>query len=408
MPGTVPRREAVTSYLSEHGLESVLSSGLNTVVSQCAPDLVTALGILLCRKSSAANKSQAEVERALSAAVDAALAANETEVRAVFATVSLQLGKAKARQPSVQELRALERTLSGVVNDVLYEMPAEPLRVIGSALLRVGSTGKAGAVGRLMDAVNEAFVAEAHELLRSLASRLGGPPPATAITFGQLRGEGHALRGCRVRFVATSSNGRELAPAELLRHPVAPMSAPLGSVATVSVDAAVEAPTCSLVAAAVDAEGRLVGSAGFSLPPLAPGASQAIELPLGGAGGRLRFVVSAPARCAVTFGQIRGEGQLLEGRGCRVRFVATAIRGRELAPAELLRHPVAPMSAPLGAAGVEVEAEVEEPSSELVAVVVDRAERVVGACRFTLQSAPQAIELPLGTAGRLSFVASVH
>ena len=288
MPGTVPRREAVTSYLSEHGLESVLSSGLNTVVSQCAPDLVTALGILLCRKSSAANKSQAEVERALSAAVDAALAANETEVRAVFATVSLQLGKAKARQPSVQELRALERTLSGVVNDVLYEMPAEPLRVIGSALLRVGSTGKAGAVGRLMDAVNEAFVAEAHELLRSLASRLGGPPPATAITFGQLRGEGHALRGCRVRFVATSSNGRELAPAELLRHPVAPMSAPLG------------------------------------------------------------------------------------------------------------------------AAGVEVEAEVEEPSSELVAVVVDRAERVVGACRFTLQSAPQAIELPLGTAGRLSFVASVH
>ena len=37
-----------------------------------------------------------------------------------------------------------------------------------------------------------------------------------------------------------------------------------------------------------------------------------------------------------------------------------------------------------------------------------RGERVVGACRFTLQSAPQAIELPLGTAGRLSFVASVH
>ena len=113
---------------------------------------------------------------------------------------------------------------------------------------------------------------------------------------------------------------------------------------------------------------------------------------------------------SVTLGQLRGEGR---ADGCRVHFVGSTCRGRTLAPVEQLRHPVAPPSAPLGAAGAEVsvEAQVDEPLNTLVAVVVDPSGRMVGSSGFSLPpwapGASQDYQLSLGeAAGRLSFMAS--
>ena len=115
-------------------------------------------------------------------------------------------------------------------------------------------------------------------------------------------------------------------------------------------------------------------------------------------------------RRSVTLGGLRGEGR---ANGCRVHFVASTCRGRLLAPVEQLRHPVAPPSAPLGVAGtaVSVEAQLDEPLTTLVAVVVDPVDgRVVGSSGFVLPPwAPgvsQAYQLSLGEAAGLSFVAS--
>ena len=116
-------------------------------------------------------------------------------------------------------------------------------------------------------------------------------------------------------------------------------------------------------------------------------------------------------RRAVTLGRLRAEGR---AAGCRVHFVASACRGRLLAPVELLRHPVAPPSARLGAAGaaVSVEAQLDEPLATLLAVLVEPAGRVLGSVGFHLPpwapGASQDYQLSLGgsTAARLSFVAS--
>ena len=126
------KRAAAAAYLAEHRLEAVLSDALNAVVSLSATDLVLALGISL-RGHAQSAQSHAEVESTLHHA--ALLAANEAEARAVVAKVAQQLGPREAGQkPSVAELRSLEQTLSGLINDVLYDMPTDPIRSIGSAV----------------------------------------------------------------------------------------------------------------------------------------------------------------------------------------------------------------------------------------------------------------------------------
>ena len=127
----------------------------------------------------------------------------------------------------------------------------------------------------------------------------------------------------------------------------------------------------------------------------------------------LNVVAQVPAVCrrSVVLGQLQGEDR---ADGCRVHFVASVCCGRLLAPVEQLRHPVAPPSAPLGATGaaVSVEAQVDEPLTTLVAVVVDPSGRMVGSSGFSLPpwaqgASHQAYQLSLGeAAGRLSFVAS--
>ena len=87
-----------------------------------------ALGISLRRHAQSA-QSHAEVESTLH---NAALAANEAEARAVVVKVAQQLEV--GQRPSVTELRSLEQTLSGLINDVLYDMPTDPIRSIGSAV----------------------------------------------------------------------------------------------------------------------------------------------------------------------------------------------------------------------------------------------------------------------------------
>ena len=122
------KRAAAAAYLAEHRLEAVLSDALNAVVSLSATDLVLALGISLRRHAQSA-QSHAEVESTLH---NAALAANEAEARAVVVKVAQQLEV--GQKPSVTELRSLEQTLSGLINDVLYDMPTDPIRSIGSAV----------------------------------------------------------------------------------------------------------------------------------------------------------------------------------------------------------------------------------------------------------------------------------
>ena len=122
------KRAAAAAYLAEHRLEAVLSDALNAVVSLSATDLVLALGISL-RGHAQSAQSHAEVESTLH---NAALAANEAEARAVVVKVAQQLEV--GQRPSVTELRSLEQTLSGLINDVLYDMPTDPIRSIGSAV----------------------------------------------------------------------------------------------------------------------------------------------------------------------------------------------------------------------------------------------------------------------------------
>ena len=122
------KRAAAAAYLAEHRLEAVLSDALNAVVSLSATDLVFALGISLRRHAQSA-QSHAEVESTLH---NAALAANDAEARAVVVKVAQQLEV--GQKPSVTELRSLEQTLSGLINDVLYDMPTDPIRSIGSAV----------------------------------------------------------------------------------------------------------------------------------------------------------------------------------------------------------------------------------------------------------------------------------
>ena len=122
------KRAAAAAYLAEHRLEAVLSDALNAVVSLSATDLVLALGISL-RRHAQSTQSHAEGESTLH---NAALAANEAEARAVVVKVAQQLEV--GQRPSVTELRSLEQTLSGLINDVLYDMPTDPIRSIGSAV----------------------------------------------------------------------------------------------------------------------------------------------------------------------------------------------------------------------------------------------------------------------------------
>ena len=213
------KRAAAAAYLAEHRLEAVLSSALNAVARLGPNDLVLALAISLRRHAQSA-KSHAEVESALH---HAALAVNEAQARAVVAKVAQQHGPREAgNRPTVAELRSLEQTLADLINDVLYDMPTDPIRRIGNAvgpypgrpsaaappaaqrcgqkgtttgevcareqalipaaatlagsgLLRVSGAqhGTAEGVGPLVEAIHEALVAEAHGLLRGLASRLG-------------------------------------------------------------------------------------------------------------------------------------------------------------------------------------------------------------------------------------------
>ena len=125
------KRAAAAAYLAEHRLEAVLSSALNAVARLGPNDLVLALAISLRRHAQTA-KSHAEVESALH---HAALAVNEAQARAVVAKVAQQHGPREAgNRPTVAELRSLEQTLADLINDVLYDMPADPIRRIGSAV----------------------------------------------------------------------------------------------------------------------------------------------------------------------------------------------------------------------------------------------------------------------------------
>ena len=125
------KRAAAAAYLAEHRLEAVLSSALNAVARLGPNDLVLALAISLRRHAQSA-KSHAEVESALH---HAALAVNEAQARAVVAKVAQQHGPREAgNRPTVAELRSLEQTLADLINDVLYDMPTDPIRRIGSAV----------------------------------------------------------------------------------------------------------------------------------------------------------------------------------------------------------------------------------------------------------------------------------
>ena len=124
------KRVVAAAYLAEHRLETILSHALNAVVGLSPTDIVLALGISLRRHAQSA-QSHAEVESTLHHAT--LLAVNEAEARAVVAKVAQRLGP-REEKPSVAELRSLEQTLSGLINDVLYDMPTDPIRSIGSAV----------------------------------------------------------------------------------------------------------------------------------------------------------------------------------------------------------------------------------------------------------------------------------
>ncbi len=73
-------------------------------------------------------------------------------------------------------------------------------------------------------------------------------PCGRTVTFGGLRAVGTDAATCRVRFVTRSLSGRDLSAVELLRHPVAGISEPLGGVAAVSVTAEVDEAPAALMA----------------------------------------------------------------------------------------------------------------------------------------------------------------
>lgn len=114
-------------------------------------------------------------------------------------------------------------------------------------------------------------------------------PCGRAVTFGGLRAVGTDAATCRVRFVTRSLSGRDLSAVELLRHPVAEISEPLGGVAAVSVTAEVDEAPAALMAVLVDDAGGVLGTAPFTLHDLPPG-GQPFELPLSGSAARLHFV----------------------------------------------------------------------------------------------------------------------
>ena len=114
-------------------------------------------------------------------------------------------------------------------------------------------------------------------------------PCGRTVTFGGLRAVGTDAATCRVRFVTRSLSGRDLSAVELLRHPVAGISEPLGGVAAVSVTAEVDEAPAALMAVLVDDAGGVLGTAPFTLHDLPPG-GQPFELPLSGSATRLHFV----------------------------------------------------------------------------------------------------------------------
>lgn len=72
----------------------------------------------------------------------------------------------------------------------------------------------------------------------------------------------------------------------------------------------------------------------------------------------------------------------------RVQFFAATVQGRDLAPPEVLRHPVSQPSDPLGEPGLRVRAEVGEAPASLVAVVFNEQGHMVGGRAFTVDEAP--------------------
>ena len=114
-------------------------------------------------------------------------------------------------------------------------------------------------------------------------------PCGRTVTFGGLRTVGTDAVTCRVRFVTRSLSGRDLSAVELLRHPVAEISEPLGGVAAVSVTAEVDEAPTALMAVLVDDAGGVLGTAPFTLHDL-PSGGQPFELPLSGSAARLHFV----------------------------------------------------------------------------------------------------------------------
>lgn len=127
-------RATAAAYLAEHSLlEQTLSDALNDVISLVATDLGWALGITLRRRAKSA-QPHVQLEGALH---HAAQAVDEAEARVAFSKIAHQLRPREVGQkPSVAELRSLEQTLSGLINDALYEMPKDPIETIGGAVSR--------------------------------------------------------------------------------------------------------------------------------------------------------------------------------------------------------------------------------------------------------------------------------
>ena len=92
-------------------------------------------------------------------------------------------------------------------------------------------------------------------------------PCGRTVTFGGLRAVGTDAATCRVRFVTRSLSGRDLSAVELLRHPVAGISEPLGGVAAVSVTAEVDEAPAALMAVLVDDAGGPKDEYGIWQPP---------------------------------------------------------------------------------------------------------------------------------------------
>ena len=129
--GSTNQRATAAAYLAEHRMEDLLSDALNAVVRTGVTDLILALGITLRRRAQSA-KSHVQVEGALHHAVDAALVDNEAGARSAISSVAQQLVRKIGQKPSLTEMRSLQQTLSTIINDVLYNMPKDPICTIGS------------------------------------------------------------------------------------------------------------------------------------------------------------------------------------------------------------------------------------------------------------------------------------